>query len=545
MDQQATSLGVKGFFDRYPYFSFLMSIYSLKDVHFEEDVLYLANEIKDLHVSVLFVYGIGLGKCHDILKNWLDQDPLRQVVFLEHDFSVISKGALEGVLDQIFASERFHLCFSESKNDLAELAAIQFASHSIEVVCQKKYKEIDGAFFKRLKSNLMRLSVLSFAKVQEKMHYHHLFKNMVSNFASLEKAFNVHKMEGSFRNCAAFIVGAGPSLAQAIPKLKSFEEKALILAGGSSIIALAKSGIEADLGFAIDPNREEYTRLKQAHFLSMPLIFGSRLQKDAREIFAGAKGYVKTATGGPFEAWMEEVLNIEGNSLLGIEDYEALSVTIIAVKTALLLGANPIIFVGMDLAYQNKERYLPGILPKTTLALEKDIVDQRTSEASIRKKGRKGKFVETAYKWVMESRCLSNIAKMHPQTRFIDATEEGLLIKGIEMVSLDQIELSSSYPLKAKIHKEIEEAKLSLTKKQIYEPLERLKQSFENVKNCIEEILLDPLMPKSIVLELDIKSEIAYELILCHFDHHSPIISEEGKHIVNTYLETLCLQLMD
>ncbi len=547
MGESTASLGVEPFLERYPYFPFLLSVTPyepLQEDSSDADQVELYEEIQKTKAEVLYIFGLGF--YYSILLPWLNGEKGRQVVFIEHDLAVIAKGLETAQLDDLFRDERVHLCFSLEKKGLAKEIAERFPSESVAVLGLSSYKKRYKTYFNDLKSSLIRGSILTFAHRQESLHYHRLFRNMLSNFLLLEEAFTPHKMKGCFEKIPAIIVGAGPSLAEAIPTLKNLKDRALLFAGGSSIIALENRGIEPHLAFAIDPNREEYTRLKQHRFMSLPLIFGSRLMPRVFSAFAGPRGYVRTSTGGPFEAWMEGELGLEGKSLLDARDSEALSVTIISVKTALLLGCDPIIFVGMDLAFRKQERYCKGILPSMTLELEKHRLIQRTAEMPIVKKGRKGLYVETAYKWVMESRCLSGIAKAHPDTTFIDATEQGLSIPGVDYTPLDKVSFKNTYPLESMVHAEIGRAGLSLTREGIRKPLLKLKKSLETSAALIDEMIKDPTHPKNIALEIDLKDELAYGLLLGHLEEHlfalSPnesLVRKECREVINAYLRTM------
>lgn len=537
------------FLERYPYFPFLLSVNPYAPLEEPLEGQELDQDISEIQAEVLYIFGLASHIYHDFAKSWLEKEPQRQIVFIERDLAVIAKGLEENRLDGVFEDSRVHLCFSleHKKIDaLVEEVTRLFPSESVAVLALASYKKRYSSYFTQLKSALIRRSVITFAHRQESLHYHRLFRNMLPNFLSLEESFSPHKMTGSLSKIPALIVGAGPSLAESIPYLKTLKDKALLFAGGSTIIALENHGIAPHLAFAIDPNREEYTRLKNHRFLATPLVFGSRLMHQVLCTFAGSKGYVRTSTGGPFEAWMEEELELSGESLLQEADSEALSVTIIALKTAILLGCDPIIFVGLDLAYRKKDRYCKGILPAMTLELEKQRLVKRTAEMPLTKKGRKGQYVETAYKWVMESRCLSQIVKAHPEITFIDATEHGLPIGGAPYTALDKVILDETFDLDGMLHLEILRASNNLTQEKIRAPLLRLKESLNASRILLDEMIESPSHPKTIALEIDLKKELAYDLFLEHLEHHlltlckePEIIWKECREVLDAYLKTM------
>src|SRR5690606_30787893 len=111
---------------------------------------------------------------------------------------------------------------------------------------------------------ILREATLSYSLYQEDKYYHLLFRNLLKNFRYLSKSFQAESLKGCFQGIPAIICGAGPSLTQALPVLSECKEKALLIAGGSTITALSKNGILPHLSLAVDPNPEEYERLHPA-----------------------------------------------------------------------------------------------------------------------------------------------------------------------------------------------------------------------------------------------------------------------------------------
>ena len=66
---------------------------------------------------------------------------------------------------------------------------------------------------------------------------------------------------------------------------------------------------------ALDPNPEEFDRLRASSAFEVPLLFASRLRPDVFLTCNGPIGYLKSDTGGLFETWMEERLSIEGTAI--------------------------------------------------------------------------------------------------------------------------------------------------------------------------------------------------------------------------------------
>ena len=234
----------------------------------------------------------------------------------------------------------------------------------------------------------------------------------------------------------------GPSLEHSAPLLKTVEERALLIAGGSTLTALKALGIRPHLGMALDPNPQELERLRPAAPFDMPLIYSNRLYAEVLELCSGPFGYLRSDTGGSFEEWMQKELGIQDPAIGHELGAEAFSVTTLALAYAHHLGCNPIILTGIDLAFTGGRSYAPGIVadPKALSAAVK--------EKKLRRKDRQGRYVTTLVKWVMESEAIGAYAKKHPERLFINATAEGIGFPHIPFLPLtDAVQKHCPQPL--------------------------------------------------------------------------------------------------
>jgi len=490
--------------------------------------------LEELHlegVDLLYVYGIGLGHPYVALKSWLHEKRERRLIFLEEDLAVFhalleAECAEELLLDpQVVVQFISHPSLLQVKLD--ELISL-FPCDRIEVACLLSYRKKYRRRFQKIRLHLLRRSTLAHSLLTESLYSHKMLKHLLRNIKRWDGSFFAGGLRGKFRGIPAIICGAGPSLQGSLEQLKSVEDKALIIAGGSTIAALSNQGIYPHLGLALDPNPEEFDRLKVAAAYETPLIYATRLQPDVFNAVSGEWGYLVSDTGGPLERHFEKEMGLDSEPIGPEMGAEALSITTLAIALAVQMGCDPIFLNGIDLAYTGMQRYAEGILPSSHVHLPEIRLQTRASERMLKRKNIQGHYVYTLVKWVMESECIAAFAASHPQTRFINVSAAGLGFSGIPNIPLaEAIEthLMNPLDLRALVHAEIQRLKIlplhekiACEMQSVQESLVRLSgvaaamiQELERVQALAE---LPPLPTgKMAILEMDFQEEKAFDCL--------------------------------
>ncbi len=499
---------------RYPELSFITTVLEYEKKEIEWKCAKKLGVQISTSAQVLYVYGFSPHV--EPLLDWLSQDTSRDVVFIEDDLGRVAK-IIEEDFGNVFENERMHLRLildDEPLEVFAETLVRDFPFENIAFAHLKEQKEK----FEKLRLLLMRKSVLEAAIAAELLHYQRLFRNLKANFPLLSVASDAGSWKNAFKDIPAVICGAGPSLSGVRDQIEAMEGRGLIFAGGSAITALCSYQIVPDLLFAIDPNQEEFTRLALHTAFDSPLIYGNRLQPDVMQSSVGDLGYVVSRTGGAIETWLEEELGIEDKNVLTGLSEEALSVTSVAIKSAIYFGCNPIIFAGIDLSYKDGNRYTPGIVSDMQCALEENF--EKASETVMVQDGKK-----TMAKWLMERDVLQDMIEKHPETTFIDGTGEGLLFEGIEVNRKWNQSSFQFKDIKGMVHDLTKSTKYDISEEKVTQKLQELKKSFDRCHTILTDILLEletlnkenetrEETPKEAVLEMDLEDEIAYQVAL-------------------------------
>lgn len=483
-------------------------------------------------MDLLYFYGIGQGEPYFFLREWLRGAKGRRLIFLEDDLSRVASLLHNKKCAQILKDDQVFISQPRDVDALAE----QFPLAHIEAYCLPSRR---GRRFQALRLQLLRKTALAHALHLDRLHGNQPFENFVRNLRHLPRSFYANRLQGRFQGVPAIVCGAGPSLDHAIPFLKTVEKKALVIAGGSTLAALSSQGISPHFGMAVDPNLEEYRRLRNSFAFEIPLLYSTRVFPTIFQTCNGPFGYMRSGIGGVPELWIEEELGLL-DPLLGQHlNAETISVTAICLAWAQFIGCNPILLSGVDLAYTGGLRYAPGVDVEEKPDLEET---KRAADRIVKRKDRKGRPVYTAVRWLMESASFSHFAKMHPETTFLNTTEGGIGFRKIPYCPLEEAGkrfFNQEFDLRAKIQQEIGAAPMpAATGEIIASKMHELKASLTRIIDWLE-ILAGEKQGSSPLAEVELLEEMAYPYLF--YDAHLVLDRElsldkkgdKWKHFLN------------
>ena len=462
-------------------------------------------------VELLYVYGLAAA-VYEPLRAWLHAKAARRLVFVENE-----PGAMGAFLHSLFAKPilldpQVEICFFHKGKQLdAQLQAIaqKHPVQTLEIIALPSRKK--GLFW-QLRLKLLRHTTLSYGRFLDRAHGNHLFLNFLRNAPQVERSFYVNSLRGVFKGIPAVVCGAGPSLQSALKTLRTLENRALIFAGGSAISALSAAGIEPHFCIAVDPNEEEFLRMKNSFAFEVPFLYSTRLHPDVFCALNGPYGYLRFQFSDACELWMKEKLQLS-DALIGeqLAD-ESLTVTALAVSVADWFGCNPILLAGLDMAYTGGKRYA------STVGIDEGFEALKTrrtaSDRILLKKGRSGRATYSAVRWVIESSSLSQYAKNCPHIRFINTTEGGIGFQGIDYMPLDQAiqTCTEEVDLKGLVHAAISQGKIEASAQQMAELIQELLESLKRVIFHLK--ILSGRQKGSLALaEIEMQEEIAFSVL--------------------------------
>jgi hypothetical protein len=446
MNQERSVKNYTALFERYPEFYFQLawneevsqlSAEELSAIHPAGEIERFFQNVQLEEIEVLYIYGIGLGLHVNSLKGWLEANPRRKIVYLEDDLHAIAVAAQFGD-EAVFADPQvFIRCIASPRQwtSLMKACALEFPTRRLEMCSIERYarKKRIG----QLRLRMLRQSGLVETCFQEAIHAHMIHRNLLDNLKQLEGSFDAHGLTKQFRGIPAVICGAGPSLEESVELLKELEDRMLILAGGSAIPALGHFGVTPHLALAIDPNRAEVECFEASLIQEVPLLFGCRVHPEIFSTFNAPLGYIQTNTAGSAESWLRERVGLNDEIFCHALGHEALSISTLTLALAVAMGCDPIICVGVDLAYTKMRRYASGVMGEREESIDHHIGEQL--DTVIKKKNGNGDMVYTSVKWIMEADVFSKFAKQNAERRFFRVGREGLPINHIPSADLEEL----------------------------------------------------------------------------------------------------------
>jgi len=180
-----------------------------------------------------------------------------------------------------------------------------------------------------------------------------LMSNVFNNLLMKDEVKRGDALEGKFRGTPAIICGAGPSLEDRLEEIKKFQDRALIIGGGSALAPLSRANIPIHFSAALDPDPPTERFYRQNHF-ETPLFYQNQVSHTLLTHHHGPK--LCLGQSGSFA--LEEYLT-EGLALL--ERDVGWNVSTFSTMVAVLLGCDPIYFVGLDLCVYDEASYAAGV----------------------------------------------------------------------------------------------------------------------------------------------------------------------------------------
>lgn len=509
--------------------------HSTEDASEEANEWFTRLELND--VKVLFIYGIGLGYYYEAAQKWLKKEIDRTIVFLEEDPGVLYRLFETDLGSKILYDPQVQIVFFQDLDEDKTLfndLSWTYVDLPFAVSCLKLYEEVNSDGFSKLHHQLSFLLVEKSVFAEEYLKYGIVFyRNFYLNLLELPDSYLGNGLFGQFENVPAIICGAGPSLDKQIGALHNLKDKALIFAGSSALGALVPKGLIPHFGAAVDPNQGQHPRIELTAPYKVPFFYRSRLFNLALKSITGPKLYLTGAGGYDTAEWFENELGIEGASI-----EEGHNIVTFCLEIAKALGCNPIILVGLDLAYTNKVTFSAGIIESLKLMPQDWLPGKDFASLPVTRKDIYGQPTETLWKWINESKWISDYAEKNTELTIINATEGGIGFEGIPNRTLKEAveKFQNSRDLNDQIEKEIKQHSLNkITLELIHAAMQKMMDSIDRTIALLDKLIIETdLLAKKIennepysekletpcisLLETDIQEEPAYNYILNIFN---------------------------
>ncbi len=395
--------------------------------------------------SVLILLGMGLGYVvRELVRN--RRDRFYDLLVVERDLGLF-RAALESVdLTEAFRDERIHFAVGDNPSSVLETARKilpGIMSSRLHFYRTRTAGSLNGAYYDRVTEEIHHLVEHTAAEFQLMIQSGpQLQENLWRNLPHILGQTGVIEVENLLADVPAFVVAAGPSLNGNLHQLAHVGDSGVVLCVDTSYRLLKKAGIDPHFVIATDP-----TELNERHFQDLSFTGDPILAFDP-EVYHTIPTLVP---------WRRLVMNLETCATTRWFEQEfgpwgvvekGGSVANTAFSLARILGCDPIVFVGLDLAYDPKggASHAGG----TALARPFESIAPGAASVTMDRHAATNNRLEENLVWipaalggqVPTSRIMALYIRKFQQEvalcgrHVIDSTEGGALIPGTEVLTL-------------------------------------------------------------------------------------------------------------
>lgn len=470
----------------------------------------------DKETGLIFQLGFNAG--HEIRELINHKTKSTKVVIVEPNIEIFKKVMDTIDIHDIISNKDIYICSGDFNNIKSQFLFYSnylyvYSSGKLDLKIlnySSKLNEKNNLIeiLKEFKSTIVsRATLIGNSMEDTLLGINHLFSNILNTYESI----NIKELRNTYRGKPAVCVASGPSLDKNIDLLKDVQDKALIFCADSAYEKLIKKGIVSDATSVMERPKiiyELFFKDKQhvyhpdtcllAQIVAYPKIFSE---------YKGKK-IVCSKEQLPFEKNISKKVPTINNY------YNGLSCAHLSVATAILLGCNPIILLGQDLAYgANGYSHAKGTIHEKKKA--EDFNDALIDVQSYDK----SETVKTTVVWDTFRRWFEEVFANHDNCTFINSTEGGAFINGAINESFSEV-------IKKYLEKQNNKVKLTnaygnvelLDKKNMLNDLKNyLESEITEVKSIIKKLSsIENILAKMLNLKIkEITSRESKKLIEC------------------------------
>ncbi|HOJ50359.1 MAG TPA: DUF115 domain-containing protein [Spirochaetota bacterium] len=384
--------------------------------------------------AVVFL-GLGLG--YELVE-LLKKDIKIPIIVIEKDVNIFYYFLKIFDLEDIIKKNLIEIIFPEDPSTITETLKL----YNIEkpfIVVNRQLFEIYKDYYQSALDSINKYVETRIINKATLIRFEKLWlKNVLVNMGYYLYFKGVNSLYDKFKDTPALIIGGGPSLNRCIDKIKKVKDNVFIISVNTSLAYLLDNGIVPDFVVTVDPQDKIYkyfipvlNKKELPILIAEPTITPKIVRKYPRILFSQiefAKDFVLSFSKD------RGVLETGG------------SVVTTAFSFARKIGANPIMFIGVDMSYTTDTLHFKGS------ELEKDWIFNSNKNKTIESLNyffmRKFKLIEkegfhgsvkTDIKFMTYANWLEENFKLYKDKIRIINFSEGLLFKYIENRAIDDI----------------------------------------------------------------------------------------------------------
>jgi 2-polyprenyl-3-methyl-5-hydroxy-6-metoxy-1,4-benzoquinol methylase/Tfp pilus assembly protein PilF len=375
--------------------------------------------------GIIVVFGFALG---DIIRELLIRAGKGyHIIVCEMDIGLFKTALYNLDLTDILKDKRVSIVLGENYDDIAKHLSIvnrkYMLTGRIHIIKHRYTKVLNAECYSRVSQLLNDRATVNIINKNTLMGLgKSMMTNTLENLHIIADMPGVNRLSDKLKGIPAVIVSAGPSLEKNFHLLKGIKNKAVIIACDTVMRLLIPNGINPDIVITADPQQSTYRKFRDLPVSSNAVMVCHPINyPDIVRTFAGKKFAVGGQT--PIYKWLSKHWEEKGRI-----DVSSQCVAHMALNLAVLIGADPIIFIGQDLCYHERKKHAASLSKGSPFENKtddkgfvemSDIFGEKVSTTILFK----------SFKVLFEER----VKKL--DRTFINATEGGLPIGGMKLMS--------------------------------------------------------------------------------------------------------------
>ena len=388
---------------------------------------------------VVVLLGFGMGYYADEILERITEDS--SVLFVERDVTVLREAMKRRDLQHIFRSSRAF--FAVGPDDLRVSMMFRnlydprkepiplVASHIPSTLL---FPGFYGKMPAQIRDDFMWLvkNIGTIVSLSPMWH-----SNSLHNLPAAARSPGVLPLRGLFKGRPAIVVAAGPSLNKNIHHIKKAVGKALIVSVGTALKPLQKHGIKPHIAVTVDGSFKTYPQFDGVDLEDIYLV--SNLSAYPKVVGSFPDRCFIWDNTNPMIDWLGSFTGEKGSVAAGG------TVSITAMDVAALCGCGPVITVGLDMSFTEEGR---------THADETIHAKRQVEVDDLRRvPGNYAETVPTTTIFYTYLRSVEQYVRSRPDNVFVNATEGGARIEGMQLMHLDEaVEAHCTTPFSVRDH---------------------------------------------------------------------------------------------
>jgi len=377
-------------------------------------------EMKAENASILLGFGLGY-LARELAAKLEKKHPM---IVCEVDPAILKTALTHVDLSEVLDSDFVRILVGAEipLQTWVQRLALKFMTAKVDAICYEPSIRTNPDAYQHLKelglkeSRAIILNRNTTLKAGQQM-----MDNALNNFPEVVESAGVKHLEGLFAGRPAILVAAGPSLEKNVHLLRELEGRAVIIAVDTALRLLLPLGIKPDIVTTIDFNPLNFEKFSNVPIDSeISLVYHPGGYHESIRAFQGPK-FTYSHVPIRIVSWLMEYVEDKGHLPPGT------TVAHLSFHLACLLGCDPIVMIGQDLAFPAEKIHAGDLSLWRIKPDEMDMIEDIFGEPV----GSMSSFKHAIYHF-------ENMFK-EAKPRVIDATEGGAKKQGAQVMRLREV----------------------------------------------------------------------------------------------------------